>query len=447
MKLQYISSASVLLEHDDVRILCDPWLVDGEYFGSWAHYPPLQFNPKDFDNVDYIYISHIHPDHLSTKSLLKMNKKIPILIHTYASKFLKKNLENLGFEVRELEHNKRTKLKNNLAINILAADNCNPELCFKYFGCGLTEKNFGSTSIDTMAVIDNGDEVIVNTNDCPFTLAETSATLIKNSYQNIDMLLVGYTSASAYPQCFKMSKEEKKIAKSHLQQTYVQYAEKYVNLFKPKYFMPFAGKYTIAGKFSTLNSQKGAYELEDAYDYFLSNNNYNEQINKCIILNSGSTFDISTGNSSQDYKRINFDEKNEYIQNFLSKKKYDYEFDDEPNLEYVVSQISKSYTRFEAKRKELNFLTDTVVIISLNDDQNAVITCNGSGYKILPTRDLHKFKKYVKMSLDLKLLSWLLKGPRFASWNNAEIGSHIYYERSPDIYERGLFYCMNFFHS
>ncbi len=37
-------------------------------------------------------------------------------------------------------------------------------------------------------------------------------------------------------------------------------------------------------------------------------------------------------------------------------------------------------------------------------------------------------------------------GPKFAHWNNAEIGSHLQFEREPNIYERGLCYSLSFFH-
>jgi UDP-MurNAc hydroxylase len=446
MKLEYISSACVLIEDNNDTILCDPWLVDGEYFGSWYHYPKCKFLPEDFNDVDYIYISHIHPDHFSAKSLSRMNKKIPILIHNYDSKYLKNNIEKLGFAVLELDHNKRTKLKNNLHINILAADNCDPNLCFKYFGCAIMEKKFGSTSIDSMAAIDNGDEVIINTNDCPFELAKDSASIIKKQYKKVDMLLTGYSSASAYPQCFELPKLEKELAKTQLQTKFVEYAEKYVNFFKPKYFMPFAGKYTLAGKFSNLNFQKGTYELEAAYDYFISSPNINNAENTCIILNSGSSFDVSTGKTSESYIRINLQEKKKYIENILSKQKYDYELDDFPEHEYLISLIPKSYERFESKRKELGFSSDTVIMLNLLE-KIVIITCNGNGYKIISSQETAQFNKYVKMTLDPRLLAWLLKGPRYAVWNNAEIGSHIHFERKPNVYERGLFYCMSFFHS
>ena len=154
MKVTYHNSAAVVIQENSTKILIDPWFFDGEYFGSWGIYPPYDFKSEEFEDVDYIYISHVHPDHCSPKTLSKLNKNIPILIHNFSEKFLKKNIENLGFKVIELENNERTLLKENLYINIIAADNCNPEICGKSLGCGELESEFRATQIDSMAVID-----------------------------------------------------------------------------------------------------------------------------------------------------------------------------------------------------------------------------------------------------------------------------------------------------
>ena len=185
MKLTFYQSSAVMLETKNVKILCDPWLVDGELYGSWNHYPPIDFIPNNFSDVDFIYLSHIHQDHFSKKTLSKLDKNIPILIHNYESKVMRNNIKNMGFMVNELSHNDRTSLKNEVFINILAADNCDPSVCYKYFGCAPLETKFGSTSLDTMCVIDDQDDVIVNTNDCPFDLSFTAATIIKEKYSNV----------------------------------------------------------------------------------------------------------------------------------------------------------------------------------------------------------------------------------------------------------------------
>ena len=32
MKVEYLTSACVVVEHDGIRVLCDPWLTDGVYY-------------------------------------------------------------------------------------------------------------------------------------------------------------------------------------------------------------------------------------------------------------------------------------------------------------------------------------------------------------------------------------------------------------------------------
>ena len=94
MKLTYLHSASVIIHNDDTKILCDPWLVNGEFFNAWGIYPPYDFEPKNFSNIDFIYISHIHPDHASILTLSKLDKDIPILIYKFQDKSLKNKINS-----------------------------------------------------------------------------------------------------------------------------------------------------------------------------------------------------------------------------------------------------------------------------------------------------------------------------------------------------------------
>jgi len=447
MKLTFFQSSAVMIETKGVKILCDPWLVDGELYGSWNHYPPIDFQPQNFNDVDFIYLSHIHQDHFSKKSLSKLNKDIPVIIHNFENKVLRENIKEMGFKVNELNHNDRTHLKNQVFINILAADNCDPSICYKYFGCAPLESKYGSTSIDTMSVIDDQDNVLVNTNDCPFELSFTAATTLKEKYSKIDMLLVGYTSASAYPQCFTLSEAEKIREKERMQQDFLKKAENYVNLFEPNYFMPFAGRYTLAGKLAPLNDYRGVTELDDAFSYFTNSKNIDVEKSKCIILNPGSIFDTETGQPSEPYKKIDKIQKQQYIQNVLAKRKLDYESEQEPEIDEIKSLIGKCYERFERKRKELRFSSETTVLIKLSSEEFLAISCNGNGWKIIKQKNIDNYKNYVKLSLDTRLLKWILSGPRYAHWNVAENGSHITFERTPNTYERGLYYCLAFFYA
>ena len=143
MKITHLASASVLIEHKNTKILTDPWLVGDEYYGSWSHYPKLNLDISKLDDIDYIYVSHIHGDHMSIDTIKQLNKDIPILIHNYDSKFVKSILERLGRKVIELDHGEEFNCGEDLNIRIYAADDCDPEVCFKFFGCGKMETKFG----------------------------------------------------------------------------------------------------------------------------------------------------------------------------------------------------------------------------------------------------------------------------------------------------------------
>ncbi|MFC2187574.1 MBL fold metallo-hydrolase [Fulvivirgaceae bacterium LMO-SS25] len=446
MKVRYIKSATVSVETNGVIILTDPWLTDGEYYGSWYHYPPLEFDASFFENIDYIYVSHIHPDHFSKSTFQKFNTNIPVLIHSYDSKFLKNNIERLGFTVVELPHNTRTHLKNGVYINILAADNCNPESCAKFLGCGIVEVKYGSTQIDTLCVIDDGKFTVVNTNDCPFDLSRETLELINQQYRTIDLLLVGYAGAGPYPQCFHLDETEKQKAADRKRIQFLDYGVKFIHKLNPKVVLPFAGTYVLGGKLAKLQKYRGVPEIEDGAAYFSKNTSA-----KVILLNSYEYYDLETKTSSKPYIPTNLVEKENYIQKTLSKHLLDYEKIDGQDYinrhrEEIFSLIGNAYNRFENKRKEIGFNSETKTLIFLDTDLWCKISNNGEGFSFVNDDEKNRIEKFVSYKLDIRLLHKILKGPRFAHWNNAEIGSHIEYERKPNIFERGLHYSMNFFH-
>lgn len=444
MKVRNLKSSTVVVETNGLKILTDPWLTDGEYYGSWYHYPKFEINIDYFEDIDFIYVSHIHMDHFSKTTFQLLNKSIPVLIHSYASKFLKGNIERLGFNVIELEHNKRTHLKNGVYINIFAADNCNPELCQKFFGCGFMESKFGSTQIDTLSVIDDGVYSILNTNDCPFELAKHVLPIVLSQYKTIDFLLVGYAGAGPFPQCFIMQESEK-IKQAELKRlNFLNQGLNFINEVRPRYLMPFAGTYVLGGKFYSLQNYRGVPEIEEAVEYFLEKSSIPI---RPILLNTYEYFDLKSETSSKEYVPQSQIDKRTYIENVLSQRLMDYELDDFPQIDELIFMLESAYKKLEEKRKEINFSSETVVLISLENDKFFSVSMNGRSTKIIEKKDLLILKQYVIYSLDLRLLNRILKGPKYAHWNNAEVGSHIVFERKPNIYERGLYHAMCFFHN
>jgi len=443
MKITHLQSATELIEANGVRILTDPWLVDGEYYGSWFHVPSYE-GPVEELEADWIYVSHIHPDHFSRKTFARLSRKIPVLIHRYASPFLKRNIEMLGFLVAELPHGEAFALGNGVEITIFAADNCNPELCSRFFGCAPVETRYGSTQIDTMAVVSDGRHTILNTNDCPFALAGETLAAIAAKFGTIDLLLVGYAGAGPYPQCFHfddLAKQREAAARKEAQ--FLDIAGKYVEAVKPRAFMPFAGTYVLGGRLAHLNDLRGVPSVERAFDLLKAMPQVAATGSEAILINPGEHYDLAAGKASAPYRRQGGQAAGLA---HIATRPYDYDSEPVPTRDEVLALAPAAYDRFEAKRREIDFRTQTRILIDIPQGE-VIEILPGQGWSVRPRAEAMARDGYVAIGCDPRLLHQLLKGPRFAHWNNAEIGSHLTFRREPDRFERGLYFCLCSFHA
>ena len=448
MKVSYLSSAAVLVETGDASLLCDPWLVDGAFYGSWCHYPPLSSEPEEFNDVDAIYISHIHPDHFDPATLRRMDKDIPVVIHDYRWDYLRDEIEELGFEVCELEHDSRTHIAGDLHINVLAADACDPELCGNYFGCSWVEGNpeLGSTQVDSLAAIDDGEHTVVNMNDCPYPMVETAMRQVKDRYGDIDLLCHQYSAAQFYPQCMTdYTHEEKLEARQEVILEKHEMATEFIDLFEPDYYMPFAGEYVLAGSLASLNEYTANPPRAAAKEWFEANVDSDDH--RCVFLNSGEHIDLTTGRLSEPYEPVDPAEKRRYIEEELAERTLDYEDAPLPDAEELYDRIPEAYERFESNRQEVAYETDTTVLVSLLDDEYVELSLTGDGYDIVRDPDLDGYDGYVRVETDPRLLRRLLDGTESAHWSDAKIGSHLGISKQPDIYERQLYNCLGSFHA
>lgn len=450
MKITHLSSATEIISVNGINILTDPWLDDGIYYGSWFLYPPYKEGNQILKEIDYVYVSHIHPDHFCEKTMERIDKSVPVLIHSYAEKFLKRKIELLGFKVIELENNVRTLLKNDVYINIVAADNCNPEVCGRAFGCfSYTGKASGSNQIDSMCVIDNGKHVLLNTNDCPYPIAREALEKVTQRYPTIDFLLVGYAGASLYPYAMSnYSEQEMKDAQERTILRGLDLSAKIIAKAKPRFYMPFAGTYVLGGANWELNKYSPVPELHQATAYMAERPELKQQKIQPVLLNSGETFDLETETQTKPYVPVDKAEKWDYIKNELSTRKYTHEDDPEVSLQNFEEIIPKAYQRFLEKRLQLGFSSKTVVLIRLPENKLLKIQCSGKyeDAEIIGNTATAYVEPYICFQLDFKLLYRIFQGPRFAHWNNMEIGALLKMERKPDVYESGIHLLLCYLH-
>jgi len=89
MRITYLGHAGLLVETAGTTVLCDPWFSrSGAFTGSWF---PLPSNDHLADvvrgkQIDYLYISHDHEDHLDSTFLASLPRHIKLIVPAFASR-------------------------------------------------------------------------------------------------------------------------------------------------------------------------------------------------------------------------------------------------------------------------------------------------------------------------------------------------------------------------
>ena len=109
-KIKLINHSSVLIKNNDIKLLTDPWYKGSAFNDGWSLLYENSFDEINdlLTNLNYIFISHEHPDHFSIKffkdyeKIIKLNK-IKIIFQKSRDKRVEKFLKNMDFEMITLE--------------------------------------------------------------------------------------------------------------------------------------------------------------------------------------------------------------------------------------------------------------------------------------------------------------------------------------------------------
>lgn len=415
MKFQFIGNAcGIFIGSTGSKILCDPWIVNGVFEGSWFHYPPLKTQIKDLQNVDAIYVSHIHPDHYDER-YFDFPKNIPLIILDEGPNFLKKNLLRKGYSnFLEIKNNQTKKFKEfNLTI-------------YKPFTGHIFEESLLGNLIDSALVLNDKNITAVNFNDN--TPDEKACINIHNKFKKIDMAMLNYNAAGPYPSCFdNLNEKEKKIESDRILKRNFDHLCKIIPLLKPKTVLPFAGSYVIGGKNYIKNNYLGTTTWDQCADYLKKKLGTKANI---ICLRENQTFDILNQKSLHKYQRLSKDHMKKYIQE-IKNHKYDYELDEMPNIEKLKKDIGIATDKLLERSKKYG----------IDFESNLLIEIDGKKITVLNGKDK---KRELICKMDNRLLRRILD--RKSHWNNAEIGTHITFKRSFNKMDPDVHRIMSFFH-
>ena len=434
MKIEWFRSATVGIYSDSgTRILCDPWITNGAFIGSWFHYPKLEgFEFKELVSRrwDALYISHLHADHFDRKLVAAIARNQPdcvVVLPKFSHRWLFRAVANCGFELNrilEIEPNRTVSVKD-FKIRIFTADFCDPQICGASTTClPVTPRQ---SAIDSLALFEADNQRLLNANDA---LAVESTSKLWHLIGEVDLLLGHYGGAGPYPQTFvDLKSEEKTIEASKLAHKFVQRLVDAATKLRAKYVMPYAGQYVLAGSLSRLNPYRSVVKLEEALKILSANSK-----SIAIGLNPFSQFDLTTGEIQQAWIEPTEIELREYL-NDIEREIFPYQLKAEiwdnasTFIESALNSVGLEYTsRSDLAVKDYRITIQTGEI-------SKTIHFNSGAFKIIDGNYL-EVPNTTSLTFDPRLLRRIItrssgyKGFTQYHFNQAEIGSHIEWQRN-----------------
>lgn len=223
MLVTYLGHAAIMLEAGGARILMDPWLVDPSYDGTWWHFPPLALGVRDLPRIDYLFVSHEHPDHFDPPTLQQLDKNTHVIIADFRKKRLRDQLAAMGFRtITELPFEQE-------------------------FACGrggLTARLIAPDRPwdDSAILLSHDGTTVMNVNDCHLDEATLSRL---GAEHDIDLAFLTFTGASQYPGCFDFPLGAKIERARYSKHSHLAEFVHWAKLLRAKRAVPAAGNHAL----------------------------------------------------------------------------------------------------------------------------------------------------------------------------------------------------------
>jgi hypothetical protein len=176
MKIEFVNHSSFIVEYNSIRIICDPWLEGSVFNNGWDLIAPTKFAYEDFQNIQYIWFSHEHPDHFFPPNIKKIpptcRQQIVVLFQATDDKRVVDWCRKQGFkDVIELKPNQWLSLAPQFEVLCEHFDEGDSWICFR-----------------------SDRHVYLNTNDCGIR-NKNQALRLKLKVKKVDLLLTQFSYA------------------------------------------------------------------------------------------------------------------------------------------------------------------------------------------------------------------------------------------------------------
>ncbi len=245
MKITHLNNSFIVIEGGGRKLVCDPWTGISNY-GTW-HALPI-FAGDDIreltNDADYVYISHLHADHLDPDTLgLCELKNARFVINKNNQPVLRRRLEMIGAtEVIECDPFTIQDL-GGLKIATI------PQMSQNTAGLEC-EVDY---DLDSSLIASDGNAIFFNQVDNPISVDDTRyiGEWARENLGEIDIAAMTCGAASEYPQCFMNIDRE--AEKARVEQASIVMLLKRMDVLKAKNIFLGGGTYFIPGRHASLN--------------------------------------------------------------------------------------------------------------------------------------------------------------------------------------------------
>jgi L-ascorbate metabolism protein UlaG (beta-lactamase superfamily) len=179
MKIRLISHASVILSCTDTQLWTDPWLISKAFNDSWTLLPPAEFSESLLEKIDYLWLSHEHPDHLNFPTLASLPAEFKERVNLV---FQDNNAERIFEPLRKLGYRRFSVLPHRRTIALTSQTRV---YCYRV------------GTLDSCLAVLNGGQTVLNLNDARLNTADCA--LILKDIGPIDAILNQFSIAVKEP--------------------------------------------------------------------------------------------------------------------------------------------------------------------------------------------------------------------------------------------------------
>ena len=248
MKIKHFCNSFISVTCGSTTLVCDPWVGKADN-SAWISYPFKEGGEKlvEAENPNFIYISHVHDDHIDPKLLRLLNKDIAFVIKYFENQHLYNRIKALGFsKIVEVDSWQPYSLSDDMDVAIVTASNMlkdGKELSLDYdldTSIHIRDRKTNCVFFNNVDTPNNVDDLRRNSDFSKLHWA-----------RSIDVACVPVGAASYYPQNF-INLDRDACKEELVQRSLAELPDRLAALGAPTIFIA-GGTYVIPGKFAPLN--------------------------------------------------------------------------------------------------------------------------------------------------------------------------------------------------